>query len=147
MFSLTKRKAQLQLSQTYGGIGKGAGCLNTIANLPRNSYHDFGAHISEMRRSYPYTSRGFMRYDAHTRRYKHWYLQEDWTGRNAGPNDVPNYPRFTQEEGRQILRRIYNGRRVDPLTMGKDWNFQGPNVRNHLMDTEEDPTADFIIEI
>jgi hypothetical protein len=97
-------------------------------SLLRDSYHNNGDHRSEISNPFPHASRGLMRYDPHSRRYRYWYLPEDWWGMNIGPNNEQSYPRFTEEEGRRILRRLNQGRQVDPLKMGKEWNFQGPKV-------------------
>lgn len=77
-----------------------------------------------------------MRYDPHSRRYKHWVLPHDWDDLDLSNDEGFRYPRFTEEDGRKILRQIYRYGQVDPLMMGKDWNFQGPKVRNRLSSLE-----------
>jgi hypothetical protein len=61
------------------------------------------------------SSRGFKRYDPHTRKYRIGI-------RGAG------YPRFTRGEGRKMLRRYAQGHKVDPSKMGNEWNSDGPRV-------------------
>ena len=97
----------------------------------RDSYHDIRAHQREMLSR---CSRGYQRYDPHSRRYKTWYIPEDWQALRVDDNRKPLYPRFTEQDARQILRVLSKGTnaKIDPLEMGNDWNYQGPKVRNHL---------------
>jgi hypothetical protein len=79
------------------------------------------------------SSRGFKRYDPHTRRYKHWVTPHDWfglgvNGHGVGPNGL-GYPRFTRSEGRRMARRIAQNRRINPASMGPEWHQDGPRVR------------------
>jgi hypothetical protein len=78
------------------------------------------------------TSRGFKRYDPHTRRYRDWFTPHDWFGDGTyglgvGP-DGEGYPRFTNSEGKKILLRYARGEPVEPYKMGKDWHHDGPKV-------------------
>ena len=81
-----------------------------------------------------YTSRGYMRYDPHTRRYTNWYRAHDWNGNGRGDDNGALYPRFTEAEGRRILQKRNKGSSIDAAKMGKDWNNEGPNVCTHLND-------------
>ena len=129
IFSLAGQAARLQSNQTFGGIGK----ILVEARKPsltnfRDSYHDFDAHRLEVSNPFIYARRGYKRYDPHSRRYKSWYIPEDWYGSRIDGDDKPHYPRFTEQEGRQILRCSMKSRGFAPLQMGKEWNFQGPKV-------------------
>lgn len=75
-----------------------------------------------------------MRYDPHSRRYKRWVLPHDWDEMDLKNDNGFRYPRFTEDEGRKILRQLYIHGQLDPLTMGEDWNFQGPKVRSVTAD-------------
>jgi hypothetical protein len=78
------------------------------------------------------SSRGFKRYDPHTRRYRKWFVPEDWYGDGVDGQGIgirgAGYPRFTRGEGRKMLRRYAQGHRVDPSKMGNEWNSDGPRV-------------------
>lgn len=127
IFSLTGQAARLQSNQTFGGIGKilVAARKPSLTNF-RDSYHDFDAHRLEVSNPFIYARRGYKRYDPHSRRYKSWYIPEDWYGSRIDGDDKPHYPRFTEQEGRRILRCSMKSRGFTPLQMGKEWNFQGP---------------------
>jgi hypothetical protein len=79
-----------------------------------------------------FTSRGYRRYDPQTRKYRDWFVPEDWAGMGVdgygiGPNGL-GYPRFTNHDAKKMLRGYAQRRRVDPTSMGKEWHHDGPRV-------------------
>jgi len=99
-----------------------------------DSYHDFNCyrkdHSNGSHNPLYDSSRGFKRYDPHTRRYREWFTPHDWAGfgvdaRGVGPNDS-GYPRFTTNDARKMTRRLAQGRRVNPARMGDEWHHDGP---------------------
>ncbi|KAN0096382.1 hypothetical protein V8E51_015187 [Hyaloscypha variabilis] len=98
-----------------------------------DTYHDYPTHLQEELNgaaTFANSPRGFKRYDPQTRKYRKWFIPEDWYGVGVNGNGVfedgDGYPKFTRSEGRKMLRRYAQGRRVDPSKMGKEWNTQGP---------------------
>ena len=73
-------------------------------------------------------SRGFKRYDPHSRRYVEWHIPHDWDHIYTDIYDNQGYPRFTREEVRKMDKRRKVGKPVNAMKMGKDWNWNGPNV-------------------
>ncbi len=104
-------------------------------NNTRDTYHNAGRHYNEEMkgaRNLLTTSRGFKRYDPHTRRYRNWFTPHDWdgigtNGLGVGPNGL-GYPRFTNGEGKKILLGYARGEPVEPYIIGKDWHHDGPKV-------------------
>lgn len=97
-----------------------------MAEHSRDSYHDQEYH--EREESGPFVSRGFRRYDPQTRRYVSWVIPQDWHGHRVGPNNEPQYPHFSRDENRKMLRQLKRSGRVDPARMGQDWHDEGPKV-------------------
>ena len=99
----------------------------------RDSYHYPAYHCQEIGRSYQNglwsASRGTRRYDPHTRRYTEWSIPHDWHGHRIDDQNQAFYPRFTQDEARQFIRRLQHHRRINPRSMGSEWTTDGPRVR------------------
>lgn len=78
------------------------------------------------------SSRGYKRYDPHTRKYRNWLVPHDWYGVGVNGRGIgirgAGYPRFTRSEGKKMLRTYAQGHRVVPSKMGKEWNYHGPEV-------------------
>ena len=39
-----------------------------------------------------------------------------------------SYPRFTIDERNKMARRLAQGRKINPRSMGSEWNHDGPEV-------------------
>jgi hypothetical protein len=62
-----------------------------------------------------------------------WHIQNDFHGEGVDGLGAGSYPRFTMEEWRKMARRLDQGRRINPRSMGPEWNHNGPRVR-YLID-------------
>jgi hypothetical protein len=102
--------------------------------MDRDSYHYPAYHCQEIGRSYQNglwsASRGTRRYDPSTRRYKEWSIPHDLHGHRIDDQNHAFYPRFTQNEARQIIRRLQRGRTAVNSRMGPAWTTDGPKVRS-----------------
>lgn len=110
------------------------GVVCAIAKYARDSFNDRGYHRREQNNTFPYTSRGSQRYDPHSRKYVTWEIPHDWYGQWRGwsPYQVGHYPRFTQDEARELRRQIRRNGRINPERMGSDWHAEGPKVSGVL---------------
>jgi hypothetical protein len=123
--------------QTRGEIGK-LSLSGVIEEMQahgwmfRDSYHQLEYHIQEIGQSkgLSLASRGTQRYDPHTRQYTEWSIPHDWHGDRVNFFNEPFYPRFTEDEAKGMVRRIYRGKApVNLRAMGSSWTDEGPRVR------------------
>ncbi|EKD20126.1 uncharacterized protein L3040_002201 [Drepanopeziza brunnea f. sp. 'multigermtubi'] len=118
--------------------GKGPGIflqrMGSTDPIPRDqwqnwdSYRSYADHRHEDRGS---VSRGFRRYDPHTRTYVEWTTPHDWSGRGTHLCGGVGYkgdglPRFTREEGSRFNKAYHRGQRLRNEDMGDAWTHEGP---------------------
>ena len=113
-----------------------------IADKNRDSYHDLDYFYQEEANRGQKgiaklfgNSRGFKRYDPHSRRYKTWSTPHDWDhngtsgyerlNRRLNPFHEPEYPHLTATEAARLR---HCGRSITTEEMGKDWGRNGPLV-------------------
>ena len=130
IYSFRRKEVKLLLNLKLGETGT---CpyhpdLLKTDTLLRDSYTDPIAHFKEIANPFPFSSRGLERYDPYTRKYTKWHNPNDFYGHGVDGYGLGSYPHFTADEWQKMARRLAQGKRIKPGSMGSEWHHDGPKV-------------------